>query len=131
MRDLTQTPFGSLDTDTVERGNALGFSAREAYARIQSYRDRQAENAAQLRRLDKDRIIQAALDTLESDSIDKARDSHLSYLAGCANIPMERFIGDTRFADGIARRATYIRDLLAEIRRDLSPLVTGRDVYSE
>ena len=108
----------SARRDAQEYGLREPLTPRELAARAEDARHRAAEDAALSRRLDRDRIIVAALDSLESESHDKG----LSYLAGAANIPLERFPGDTRFADS-QHRADYIRELLAEIRAELSPLV--------
>ena len=116
----TVTRAISARRDAQEYGLREPLTPRELAARVEDARHRAAEDAVLSRRLDRERIIAAALDSLESDSLDRAGD--LSYLAGAANIPLERFPGDTRFADS-QHRADYIRELLAEIRAELSPLV--------
>ena len=100
--------------------HVLDITSREALARIDSQRHRDAEHVAWQRRTDKDRIIQAALDTLTVDSLDKSIgiDGPADYIAGAANIPVTQFID---YAD----RGEYIRELLAEIRAGLSPVVRG------
>ena len=98
----------------------LEFSSREALARIESQRHRDAEHLAWQRHTDKDRILQAALDTLESEAVDKSllRNGTMNYIAGAANIPLSQFPGDDD-------RAQYVRELLMEIRLGLSPVVRG------
>lgn len=86
---------------------------REKDARAESDRNRQAELNAQIRRLDKDRIVLSALAFLEQEA--KARGYRYvgTFIAGGANI--ERHTKD--------RGNAYVLDLLAEIRAQLSPLV--------
>ena len=72
---------------------------------------RAAEDSARNRRIDRDRIIRTALDSLESDSTYGRPD--YAYIAGCAEIPL---------GHGEPNRADYVAELLAEIRAELNPL---------
>ena len=127
MRNFTQQPIGTLSTDTPERATRyLGLPRHEAQARITESKHLVAERAAIQRRQDKDRIVQAALDTLEVCAIDNGistgipRAGLANYIAGAADIPIaER--GHT-----VENRVAYILELLADIRAELSPVVTGR-----
>lgn len=85
-----------------------------------------AEQSARQRRIDRDRIIRAALDVTETVAIDTvhAGDTHhcipafdasaLDYIAGISDIPLDRFAGPRE-------RAAYVRALLLSIRGELSP----------
>jgi len=92
---------------------ASNFS--QAVAQQESDRNRAAELNAQTRRLDKDRLIFAALDEFERNA--KTRGylrGYGSYLGGCAGI-------ETRHTEDAGN--VYVLELLAEIRASLSPLV--------
>ena len=97
---------------------------RSAIGNTQEDRNIAAERDARQRRLDRDRIIRAALDTLETVALDtrvsgnvieRASGVALNYIAGCADIPLDRFV------DGF-ERAIYVAELLSTIRAELSPL---------
>ena len=130
MRNFTQQPIGTLSTDTPERAERYTRLSRfEAQARIIEARHAAAERAAIQRRQDIDRIILAAIDSLEVEGIEHNIDDTTClppragmayYVAGAANIPLaER-------APFHPDRVTYILELLADIRTGLSPVVTGR-----
>ncbi len=82
---------------------------------------------SRLATVDRDRVIRAALDVLETVAIDTvhAGDTFhrvprfnadaLNYVAGISDIPVDRF-ADAR------ERAAYVRELLLGIRAKLSPL---------
>lgn len=86
-----------------------------------------ASRDERLTRIDRDRIIRAALDVTETVAIDTvhAGDTHhcvpafdasaLNYIAGISDIPLDRF-ADAR------ERSAYVRDLLMGIRSSLSML---------
>lgn len=78
---------------------------------------RAAEERARQQRIDQDKIVRAALDTLEALAHDKCGlgSGPYSYIAGVADITMDAF---RTYLD----RATYVRDRLADIRQSLSPL---------
>ena len=112
------TSNGSIEGSGVED---IGFRRHEASARIAEHRDMSAEREARNRRLDIDRILQSALDSLESEATDGAmrlpqRGGHLTYIGNAAGIHV------TRFAD-YQDRANYIAELLTDIREGFSPVV--------
>lgn len=75
-----------------------------------------AEQLARLRRINRDRIIVAALDLLMLESIDRsvACDYH-AYIVGAANL-------QTSHLPDYANVRAYVDALLSEIRAELSPL---------
>jgi len=84
-------------------------------ARAESDRNRAAELNAQTIRLDKDRLILAALDALEHNAYLRVGPRGLgAYLAGAANIET-RHLGDSG--------QTYVLQLLTQLRLGVSPLV--------
>lgn len=88
----------------------------EMSARLAESRDRQAEQLARLHRLNRDRIIQAALDLLMVEAVDQsiARGYH-DYIHGAANLETSHLTpGEIR---------AYVDSLLAGIRSELSPVV--------
>jgi len=88
---------------------------RQAVARAESGRNRTAELNAQTRRLDKDRLIFAALDEFERNAKTRGYVRGVgSYLGGAAGI-------ETRHTEDAGN--VYVLELLAEIRASLSPLV--------
>lgn len=92
-------------------------NSREAFAREESTRNRAAENAARNRRIDKDRLVAAALDFLESEAtrVTVGGSDYAGYfLAGAAGIAAPT--SDDTLA--------YVAALLTEIRASLSPLAT-------
>ena len=118
MRNLTVSGSGAEDIGvTRTREHTLSDATYAESARLEALH-RAAEDAQRNRRLDRDRIIRAALDSLESESTFAIRTGNhrpdYSYIAGCAEIPL---------GHGEPKRADYVRDLLAEIRAELSPLV--------
>jgi hypothetical protein len=69
-----------------------------------------------LRAIHRDRIIGVALDLLEVEALQACKNfttSAYSFIAGSANISMEGF------GEDYSARATYIRDIIAEIRQAL------------
>lgn len=80
----------------------------------QSAVNRQAELSAQTRRLDTDRIILAALESLEREVTSRGLNYPGSFITGAAGIET-RHTPDSGNAYGL--------ELLAEIRAGLSPLV--------
>ena len=86
-----------------------------ALARAHAEQNRAAELHAQTRRLDKDRLIFAALDEFERNAKDRGYTRGVgSYLGGASGI-------ETRNTDDAGN--LYVLTLLAEIRAGLSPLV--------
>ena len=89
----------------------------ETAARLREQAGIDAERNARDRRLDRDRIVFAALETLEHVATSDTLDGSVSaFIAGAADIRLARFTNHTE-------RAVYIRELLSEIRAELSPLV--------
>ena len=123
MRNFTRSPevSGSGAEDIgVHRSpdHTLSDATYTESARLEALH-RAAEDSARNRRIDRDRIIRAALDSLESESIRKPERivvsyPDYSYIAGCAEIPL---------GHGEPNRADYVAELLAEIRAELNPLV--------
>lgn len=88
---------------------------RQAVARAESDRNRQAELNAQTRRLDKDRIVFQALENLELDAKRRGYVRGVgAYLGGACGI-------ESRHTEDAGN--VYVLELLAEIRASLSPLV--------
>lgn len=84
--------------------------------RADSATRRLAETAAIAVRVDKDRVIRAALDAFEADAHDSTMQSHAfyAYMFGASGISPDRF-------PDAHERGRYIRTLIAEIRLGLSP----------
>lgn len=82
---------------------------REVDARIDENRNRAAEDSVRLRRLQRARVIDAALIALGALAIEHHTYSVDNYLAGYCDVPAED-----------------VSSLIAEIRAELSPVVTGR-----
>ena len=119
MRNLTVSGSGAEDIGvTRTREHTLSDATYAESARLESIH-RAAEDNARNRRLDRERIICAALNTLESESMyfKRSTSAHVldyDYIAGCAGLPL---------GHGEPNRADYVAELLAEIRAELSPLV--------
>jgi hypothetical protein len=90
----------------------IGIS-HEMRARVMEHRAMSAEQAARKRRTDRDKLIALAIAMLESHTGDCSMDAS-SYMLGMCGI----------FAPADTTDATYARELLADIRRELSPLAT-------
>jgi hypothetical protein len=92
---------------------AIAENTREKHARAESDRERAAEDAARLRRTDKDRIIRLAIDSLVRDVIARGWAYPNCFIGGCAGISAANMLdsGDA-----------YVGELLAEILAQLSPL---------
>lgn len=87
-------------------------------ARLTENRNRAAEQLERLRRLNRDRIIQAALDSFIAEATDKSvAADYPSYLIGAANI-------HTSHVDPYDVRG-YVLGLIRDIRAELSPVVTA------
>ena len=119
MRNLTVSGSGAEDIGvTRTREHTLSDATYAESARLESVH-RAAEDSARNRRFDRERIIRAALDALESEStyLKRSVGAHVvdyDYIAGCAEIPL---------GHGEPNRADYVAELLAEIRAELNPLV--------
>ena len=131
MRNFTRSPVvsgsGAEDIGIARRpDHTLSDATYAESARLEALH-RAAEDNARNRRIDRDRIIRAALDSLESEASDRAilecsslecsrsvDPVNYSYIAGCAEIPL---------GHGEPNRADYVAELLAEIRAELNPLV--------
>ena len=118
MRNFSRSPevSGSGAEDIGVRhssDHALSDATYAESARLEALH-RAAEDSARNRRIDRDRIIRAALDSLESEST-RGDDRYVDhgYIAGCAEIPL---------GHGEPNRADYVAELLAEIRAELNPL---------
>ena len=100
----------------------VGFLRFSEQARNAEQAHINAEREARQRRIDRDKIVQAGLDALQAEATDNTgyllEGKALGWIAGAADINTERF-DEARDAQG------YIRELLAEIRAELSPVVGG------
>jgi hypothetical protein len=81
----------------------------------ESQRNRAAEEAARERRIDKDRIIKLAIDSLVRDVIARGWAYPNCFIGGAAGVTGAREHGDSGDA--------YVGELLAEITAQLSPVV--------
>jgi hypothetical protein len=79
----------------------------------ESQRNRAAEDAARIRRVDKDRIIRLAIDSLERHVVEHGWAYPNCFIGGAAGIDART---SSDFGD------VYVGELLAEILAQLSPL---------
>ena len=80
----------------------------------ESQRNRAAEEAARARRIDKDRIVKLAIDSLLRDVIARGWEYPTCYIGGAAGISSCGMLDCGE---------SYVAELLAEIRAQLSPVV--------
>lgn len=102
----------AIDSATANGATAFQTAEQKAIA---------AERNARIDRINRDRLVASAIDTLLADATDKSVAADVAfYLIGAANLQTSHLSGEGN------ELRTYVAELIATIRRELSPLATGR-----